>query len=212
MLTSTLFLLPFLCISMVRSGSVNKGGACSTDNNRLQIGTYQFVGDCDTHTFCNSSSLCSLKKCRRDIFPFGYAQDDDHLPPLCKQGTFCPDEEDACQPLLAVGSACQLNRDDQCEAPPNFQELADTTGFALNHNGSVCLNFQCMWANATLGQTCVVENTNYIAYGADGKEFPDIVSRYERYCISSTCFSHTFSNIVEIVRPTYIAILRHYYA
>lgn len=33
---------------------------------------------------------------------------------------------------------------DQCEPPPNFAELADTTGRGLNVNGSVCLNNVCM--------------------------------------------------------------------
>jgi len=32
------------------------------------------------------------------------------------------------------------------------------------------------WANATLGTSCLVENTAYTAYGAAG-EFIDIVSR-----------------------------------
>lgn len=30
---------------------------------------------------------------------------------------------------------------DECEAPPNFQELAGPNNF----NGSVCLNYQCMY-------------------------------------------------------------------
>jgi len=34
---------------------------------------------------------------------------------------------------------------DQCEAPTNFQDLADTSGRGLNVNGSVCLNNQCMY-------------------------------------------------------------------
>jgi len=46
-----------------------------------------------------------------------------------------------------------------------------------------------MWANQTVGQTCVVENTPYIAYGASG-EFIDIVSRGNcvvgLYCDSAT--------------------------
>jgi hypothetical protein len=33
------------------------------------------------------------------------------------------------------------------------------------------------WANVTAGQECVVENTAYIAYEADGSEYIDIVSR-----------------------------------
>ncbi len=84
---------------------------------------------------------------------------------------------------------------DECEGPPNFKELADTTGFGLNYNGSVCLNNICMcvflicwavsrgselhflrWANVTVGLPCVVQNTAYTAYGPDG-EFVDIVSR-----------------------------------
>jgi len=160
----------------VNAGKQNHGQNCTTGDNRLQVGTYQFWSDCDTVTFCNSSSLCDLKKCRKDVFPFGYPQDSDSIPPMCPKGQFCPDEEDACQPLLAVGSPCQLNRDDQCQAPDNFAQLADNTAHGLNFNGSVCLNGICMYANATLGTQCVVENTPYIGYsGTD--EFIDIVSR-----------------------------------
>jgi hypothetical protein len=36
---------------------------------------------------------------------------------------------------------CPLS--DSCEAPSNFKELKDTTGFGRNINGSVCLNFAC---------------------------------------------------------------------
>jgi len=46
-----------------------------------------------------------------------------------------------------------------------------------------------MWANGTAGSSCVVENTAYIAYGANGQEFIDIVSRGNcqlgLYCDSS---------------------------
>ncbi|KAF7361974.1 Smr domain-containing protein [Mycena venus] len=108
-------------------------------------------------------------------FPFGYEKGS-HLPDKCPDGQFCPDEADACQDLLPVDSPCQLNRDDECAPPPNAAELKDTTNRGLNVNGAVCLNNVCMWANATAGQTCVVENTGYIAYGASG-EFIDIVSR-----------------------------------
>lgn len=33
------------------------------------------------------------------------------MPDRCGTGTFCPDEESECLPQLAVGSACQFNRD-----------------------------------------------------------------------------------------------------
>ncbi|KAL1755714.1 hypothetical protein FB107DRAFT_290653 [Schizophyllum commune] len=171
----TAFLLAFA--TLARAGSQNKWESCSTGNNRLQIGTYQFYSDCNSHTYCASNGTCMPKGCRRDIFPLGYAYDDpDTFPPLCNHTTFCPDEEDTCQPLLRVDSPCQLNRDDQCEAPPDWRKLADHSGAGRNHNGTVCLNNTCMWANVTVGEKCVVENTAYIAYTAGG-EFAQIVSR-----------------------------------
>ena len=98
---------------------------------------------------------------------------------------------------------------DECAPPPNWKQLADQTPYGLNKNGSVCLNGQCMcvpqlifssahllndpynayrWANATVGSTCVVENTPYIGY-ASNSEFIYIVSRHNCmngfYCDSS---------------------------
>lgn len=142
------------------AGSVNNGGNCSTADNKLQVGSFQFWSDCNSVTFCTDQGICKPKGCRRDEFPFGYAQNAD-LPPKCPSGQFCPDEGSACQRVLAVGSPCQLNRDginvvfslriwltsilDQCEPPPNFQALRDTSGRGLNFNGSVCLNNVCMY-------------------------------------------------------------------
>jgi len=176
MLPLTLLYFFSTLLPATQAGVVQEGGSCTQANNHLQIGTYQFDGDCDSTTYCGSDNVCHPKGCRRDIFPFGYGQGNPNIPPLCPKGQFCPDEEDVCQDLLRVDSACQLNRDDECEAPPNFKTLANSE-FGQNVNGSVCLNFQCMWANATLGSTCVVENTGYIAYGPNNQEFIQIVSR-----------------------------------
>lgn len=190
-LLHTLFFFPLYII--VRAGNLTKGSPCSQSQSRLQIGTYQFWDQCDSRTYCSADGVCALKKCRKDDFPFGY-QPGDNFPPKCRTGEFCPDEEDACQPVLAVGSSCQLNRDDQCQGPPNFKLLADTSGRGTNRNGSVCLNNVCMWANASLGNTCVVENTAYIAYEPGG-EFLDIVSRgncqHGLYCDSQTLICKT---------------------
>ncbi|KAH9485356.1 hypothetical protein JR316_0002264 [Psilocybe cubensis] len=187
-LISLTFLL-FASYRTAYAGSVDIGGPCSTGNNRLQTGTYQFWSECNSVSYCSDEGVCVAKGCRKDDFPFGYAQGDPNLPPKCGKGEFCPDEGTECQPVLSVNSPCQLNRDDQCEGPDNFKELADTSGRGLNFNGSVCLNNVCMWANVTLGNKCVVENTPYIAYGASG-EFIDIVSRGNcklgLYCDSSS--------------------------
>ncbi|KAF8813571.1 hypothetical protein BYT27DRAFT_7083469 [Phlegmacium glaucopus] len=184
----SLTLILFASYQAAYAGSVNNGGNCSTANNRLQTGTFQFWSECNSVTFCTDQGTCTPKRCRRDEFPFGYSQGA-NLPQKCPKGQFCPDEGSDCQALLSVGSSCQLNRDDQCEAPPNFNDLADTSGRGLNFNGSVCLNNLCMYADATLGANCTIENTPYIAYGASG-EFIDIVSRGNcklgLYCDSGT--------------------------
>lgn len=103
----TLSLLP-----LARSSGTDKNanGSCSQSHNQLQVGTYQLTTDCDDTKYCDPSGVCKPKGCRRDEFPLGYAQGA-QLPPRCKADEFCPDEGDQCQSLLAVGSACQLNRD-----------------------------------------------------------------------------------------------------
>ena len=115
-----MFLLPTLfflgcSLSTVLAGNLTKGENCSIGENRLQIGNYEFFDMCDTHTFCNGTSgTCNVKGCRKDQWPFGYNSSyENPPPPLCASGQFCPDEEDACQPQLEVGSPCQLNRDGQ---------------------------------------------------------------------------------------------------
>jgi hypothetical protein len=82
---------------------------------------------------------------------------------------------------------------DQCQAPPNFAELADRRNLGLNFNGSVCLNDRCMWANVTVGDPCVVENIAYVAYAASGQQFIDIVSRY--VCFPGVCVQGNLNTV-----------------
>lgn len=143
------------------------GFACSQANQKLAHGTYQLSSGCGSKFFCADNNTCANKGCRRDDYPFGYMQNDTNIPPKCDKHQFCPDEQDACQDLLPVNSLCQLNRDgtflphtcyhyypqwitrcsnssalraDQCEPPPNANELAGPR----NWNGAVCLNFLCL--------------------------------------------------------------------
>lgn len=156
-------LLLFLPPSLVFAGDVHEGGACTVNNNKLQIGTYEFTSDCNSVTYCNpSTSKCEKKGCRHNEFPLGYPPGA-RLPPRCQEGQFCPDEGDSCQNKLPVGSDCQLNRDgamtppygmlkvltllsgpDECQPPPDAKQLTDKSGHGLNVHGAVCLNFQCM--------------------------------------------------------------------
>ncbi|KAJ7287630.1 hypothetical protein C8J57DRAFT_1117621 [Mycena rebaudengoi] len=178
------------CWSLVNAGSANNGEPCKTGDNRLQIGTYQFFGTCNSVTYCaEDTQTCTLKTCRKDDFPFGYVKGGPKVPPKCGDDEFCPDEGSGCQAKFDPGVKCQFNRDDQCKPPPNAAELADTSGRGLNWNGAVCLNNFCMWANKSSGEDCTVENTAYIAYKNES-EFIDIVSRGDcrlgLYCDSPT--------------------------
>ena len=138
-----IFLCVYLCSSLVipvRSGTLPEGSPCSTTNNRIDKLSHRFIDDCDDKTFCSGSadSTCIPKRCRTDVFPFGY-KNGDVLPPLCGFGSFCPDEGGGCTPLVEVGQPCQLNQDRQCAPPPNWQELASDWNF----NGSLCLGSIC---------------------------------------------------------------------
>ena len=133
----------YLCGSLVipvLSGTSPEGSPCSTANNRIDKLSYRFIDDCDDKTFCSGSvdGSCVPKRCRTDVFPFGY-KNGDILPPLCDSGSFCPDEGGGCRPLVEVGQPCQLNQDRQCAPPPNWQELASDWNF----NGSLCLESTC---------------------------------------------------------------------
>lgn len=110
LLPTTLFCFLLFSSTTVKAGTQTVGQSCDVNNNRLQIGTYQFWSDCDSQTYCTAQGTCAKRGCRQDDFPFGYAPDDD-LPRKCPRGEFCPDEMSECQVLLPVGSGCQLNRD-----------------------------------------------------------------------------------------------------
>ena len=110
MLTSALVALVSLSSTALAAGTGNFSSPCLQSNNRLSFGTYQLSSDCESEFYCSDNATCAYKGCRREVFPFGYPASAT-LPPYCAKGTFCPDEEDACLPVLAVDSPCQLNRD-----------------------------------------------------------------------------------------------------
>jgi len=172
MIISVLALLGAALPVSVLAGNVTEGGTCSTANIYLTAGSYQLNTDCDAMTYCSGSGVCTKKRCRKDEWPFGYKDvEPKNYPRMCNSTQFCPDEEDECQNILSVGSPCQLNRDDECEAAPD-----SSLSTPDNNKGAICLNYQCMWQNVTVGQACVVENIPYIAYSSAG-EFINIVSR-----------------------------------
>ncbi len=139
-----LFLLVLTWASSVlpatsESPPTSLGKWCSVASNRLDPRTKKFMSDCDAQTFCSGTvnGTCVPRQCRRDEFLFRYRANETQ-PGLCPEGSFCPDEGDACRPLVAVGQPCQFNRDDQC-APSDMPGLADYHNF----NGAICLNSIC---------------------------------------------------------------------
>ncbi|KAI0675798.1 hypothetical protein C8Q78DRAFT_1006622 [Trametes maxima] len=167
-------LFVFTLFSCSRGTSL--GGPCSTDNDRLDSTSHKFLSDCDETTFCSgaANATCQPRLCRRDEFPFGFNANVTALPTLCQNGTFCPDEGSGCRPLLPVGGACQMDRDDQCAPPEDWQVLASNQNF----NGSLCLRSTCTYANMTLGQPCTIDNVTYIDVGPGGEQFSNIVTRH----------------------------------
>ena len=110
MLPATLLLSLGALLPAALAGDVPVLGPCTQAHQKLQEGTFTFQTDCDAMTYCAANGTCLYRGCRTDTFPFGYLTNVT-IPNKCPKGQFCPDEQDACQDLLPVGSACQFNRD-----------------------------------------------------------------------------------------------------
>ncbi|KDQ52677.1 hypothetical protein JAAARDRAFT_138239 [Jaapia argillacea MUCL 33604] len=172
MLPRSLILCSFLAYAL--GGTVTEGGSCSASDNHLEPASHKFLTDCDDKTFCSGTTngTCVPRRCRADEFPYGF-QPGDVLPSMCSQGSYCPDDGSQCVPLIAAGQPCEMNRDNQCAPGPDHIQLSSNQNF----NGSICLQSTCMYANATLGQRCLLDNTTYIDQGPDGQQYANTVLR-----------------------------------
>ncbi|KAJ7755550.1 hypothetical protein B0H16DRAFT_1308604 [Mycena metata] len=185
--------LLIFCLSVANLilASPAASGHCSSNNNHLDPASKKFVSDCSEQTFCSgtdiANSTCVPRQCRRDEFPFGFSLGE-ALPPLCPDGTFCPDEGSGCRPLVPPGNPCELNRDEQCGPPPSWKYLASTQNF----NGSICLRSICMYANVTLGDRCITDNTTYLDIGPNGQQIANTVTR-------GNCQSQLYCNPTELL-------------
>lgn len=127
--------------------AAEQDGSCSAAADHLDSASHKFISQCSDQTFCSGTQngTCVPRQCRRDEFPFGYSVDS-APPPMCPSGTFCPDEGSGCRPLVPVEGACQLNRDEQCAPPMDWQDLASPQNF----NGSICLTSTCMYVISSI--------------------------------------------------------------
>ncbi|KAJ3933425.1 MAG: hypothetical protein NXY57DRAFT_998863 [Lentinula lateritia] len=167
-------LVLLLMIRYCHARSTGIGGVCSTSRDHLDSNTRKFVSDCSDLAYCSGSEngTCLARTCRRDEFPFGYSTSD-ALPPLCLTGSFCPDEGNGCRTQVNPGGACQMNRDEQCARAVNWQDFSSPENFY----GSICLHSICMYANATIGTPCIIDNTTYTDVGLNGQLYTTVVIR-----------------------------------
>ncbi|PWN91001.1 hypothetical protein FA10DRAFT_286670 [Acaromyces ingoldii] len=117
-----------------------------------------------------SSGSCVPKGCRRDEYPWGYhGVETADLPRMCDDGlTYCPNDESVCLPHIALGDACELNRDDSC-APPSDSSYNTTT---------LCLLQICRLAASPLAAVCQLEHTQYLGYdGHSPQPVVEVVTR-----------------------------------
>ncbi|KZS92500.1 hypothetical protein SISNIDRAFT_115690 [Sistotremastrum niveocremeum HHB9708] len=191
-----LWLLGFSFALQACAGTVGQGGNCSTVHTRLNPITHALMSDCDAQTFCSPTlQQCVPRLCRRDSWPFGYP-DGVTIPPLCATGNYCPDEEDACKPLIPVGSPCQMNRDDECAPGPNTATYASSQNF----NGSICLRSTCFYANVTLGLPCIIDTTVYSGSGPNGERLTSNVTRDN--CVKPGSYCDPSNTTCQMTKPT----------
>ncbi|KAI9285609.1 hypothetical protein BC943DRAFT_323720 [Umbelopsis sp. AD052] len=98
---------------------------------------------------CNSSMLscdpdsnsCQWRSCTILGITLGWDNATHNPPTSCNSTTYCPNSQLSCHPLLAIGSACDTGRDDECSGTL-----------------SICLNSVCSGKTAQLNQICSTES------------------------------------------------------
>ncbi|KAA1476214.1 hypothetical protein DENSPDRAFT_913393 [Dentipellis sp. KUC8613] len=203
-------LFPFLALHLIipltsasEPAALNR--TCTPSHDHLDPSTRKFISDCDAKSFCSlptnadgGNGTCQARVCRRDEYAFGYAPDgSEPVPPLCADGMFCPDEGSACRPLVALGGACQFNRDDQCQPPS--PDVGAALADVQNHAGAMCLRSLCTYANMTKDAPCVYELTNYATAGPGGALSTNTIVRDN--CLTATLFCNTHSSRCEPRKP-----------
>ncbi|KAJ7844737.1 hypothetical protein B0H14DRAFT_2511182 [Mycena olivaceomarginata] len=192
-----LLALSFITRLLVSADTTPLPTVRSSNNNYLDLASKKFISDCSDQAFCSGTDIatatCVPHQCRRDEFPFGFAPGE-VLPQLCPAGSFCPDDGSACRALVLTGAACELNRDEQC-APP-------TSGSTQNQNAdrAICLRSECMYANATLGERCIADNTTYLDIGPE-QRLVHMVTITRDNCQSPRFYCNPTTLLCEQTRP-----------
>ncbi|PWN38406.1 uncharacterized protein FA14DRAFT_115984, partial [Meira miltonrushii] len=155
------------------------GSVCNVSNSLLLTASNQLMTDCGYLAWCDpTTSKCAARGCRREDYPFGFSTVERSLwPPKCDEEQFCPDEGSLCMYKIALGGACQLNRDDECATSASVPNVR-------------CLHNICTSVNATLNAACIHDNVVYTVFTPDNSSYGSIISRDNcmkgLYCNSPT--------------------------
>ncbi|THH11463.1 hypothetical protein EW146_g8027 [Bondarzewia mesenterica] len=167
----------YLMVIGALSDSSALGRTCTTALDHLDPSTRKFLNDCDDKTFCSAPLNGTCQRVCADVTrsPLG----------------------SGCKAPVEVGEACQFNRDEQC-APSADLEVTRGLADVNNNNGTICLKSTCMYANATLGQSCIYEMTGYTTTEPGGQEFINVVVRDN--CRTAQFFCNINTNVCEPLR------------
>ncbi|ORX35794.1 hypothetical protein BD324DRAFT_631714 [Kockovaella imperatae] len=161
--------LPLLILTLIAQAKVPVYGPCVLSHNHLKPSTKEFVSDCDAFGYCASNGTCLPRQCRKDLYVLASIRNSTFgIPPMCQPGSYCPDDASGCLPLVTLGGACELNRDDECDQtlpPPHGADKGGEQGRVI------CLLGSCTPAIAHIGQSCMIENTTYAGYDSSGTGF-----------------------------------------
>ncbi|PPQ82909.1 hypothetical protein CVT24_008664 [Panaeolus cyanescens] len=190
------------CLAPPGSASnATRNGVCARRRCRRDMYPFGFFGTegsemvLNTNTNLSSSTKKTKQKKKSPITRQGPFLPPD-LPPICPEGTFCPDDGSGCLPQVSLGAACELARDEQCALPPNMIDGASlTTGVGKaakpipSRPRGICLDRTCMSASQTLSEPCVLENTTYVSDIDKGQAGAGL---FTSHIIRDNCLSPTF--------------------
>lgn len=136
--------------------NATRNGVCARRRCRRDMYPFGFFGTEGSETVLNASMNLSnnprksKKKHKSPVSKQGPFLPPD-LPPICLDGTFCPDDGSGCLPQVSLGAACELARDEQCAMPPNLVNPSSlTTGDGKSAKPipsrprAICLDRTCM--------------------------------------------------------------------
>lgn len=124
--------------------------------------SWQYDDSCDdVYLFCDPETrTCNYKGCSNVDYIQGWDLLKRPYPPRCNGTTFCPDNSSGCTPAAAIGSRCEIQRDDECSGNP-----------------AICLNSTCYLKMAPLSGNCGADTTVYTTYDQDGESFQQTIIR-----------------------------------